>query len=290
MEKQPRSGPIQECLLSGGNCVFNTYMVNADSEVDFRGIFIFVHGWSEHILMYLDLAYFVASLGYDFFAFDLRESGKTRGPYTDVDCPIRDLDFVIEKSTTKYKSFNLIGHSMGGAIILDYLCKGKYRNMIDSVILSGPCVKLHDSIQPNPLKRMFVNIILYWFPGIRYWESKSISAYALVTTNEKKQLEMFNDKLCCPNGPLKIISDMYYRGKRLVETIPDISNKARILIFQSENDSIVDPSAVKSFFNDLSSTTKKIVCIENSGHALFLEKESTVELINKEIESFLKTQ
>ena len=36
MEKQPRSGPIQECLLSGGNCVFNTYMVNADSEVDFR--------------------------------------------------------------------------------------------------------------------------------------------------------------------------------------------------------------------------------------------------------------
>ena len=111
-----------------------------------------------------------------------------------------------------------------------------------------------------------------------------------MTTNEKKQLEMFNDKLCCPNGPLKIISDMYYRGKRLVETIPDISNKARILIFQSENDSIVDPSAVKSFFNDLSSTTKKIVCIENSGHALFLEKESTVELINKEIESFLKTQ
>lgn len=290
MEKQPRSGSIQECLLRGNNCVFNTYMVNADSEVNCKGVFIFVHGWSEHILMYLDLAYFIASLGYDFFAFDLRESGKTRGAYTDIDCPIRDLDFIIEKNITKHKSCNLIGHSMGGTIILDYLRKGKYKDIISSAILSGPCIKLHESIQPGPLKRVFLSITLYWFPRIRYWESKSISAYVPVTTDERKQLEMFNDKLCCPNSPLKMISDMYYRGKKLAETASDISSKTRILILQSENDLIVDPFAVKTFFNDLSSTTKKIVCIENSGHALFLENESTLKLVYKEIDRFLKTQ
>ncbi|RCK65316.1 hypothetical protein Cantr_01202 [Candida viswanathii] len=51
--------------------------VSAAPEVEYKGLFIIVHGWTEHILMYKDVAKALSSLGYSCFAFDLREHGKT---------------------------------------------------------------------------------------------------------------------------------------------------------------------------------------------------------------------
>lgn len=282
---------FEESYLEHDSCKFHTFTYTESPKVNYRGVVIIVHGWSEHILMYKDTAKVLSSMGFHCFAYDQRECGKTKGKYTNSECYIDDLDFMVNcilEKKSKGQKVHLLGHSMGGAVVLDYLQKGKCRNNIAAVIASGPFIRHNPKTAPSMLVTLLLDIIAYIFPSFKYSEAKSLENYRKVSTNKEKQLEMFNDDLCIPSSSIRIIADMFHRGKRLLNSAPTYSTNARMLILQSQNDEIVSSLALKQFIEGLPIKCKKIVMFENSGHSLLLEKESTVKEAFAIIDDFLK--
>ena len=282
---------FEEIYLEHDDCKFHTFTHPAASDIEYRGVVIIIHGWTEHILMYKDIVKVLSSQGYTCFAYDQREHGTTRGNYINSQCYITDLDYMILQTIDKLgesPSVNLLGHSMGGAIVLEYLQKGKYKNHISSVIACGPYIGLSETCSPSICVKMFMNLIAYFFPNFKYSQAKTLESYALVTKNKKRQLEMLDDELCTPVSSMRLIADMFYRGKWLLNSALTFTTNASVLILQSKDDGIISGSILKKFFDALPISDKEFKFFNNSGHALLLEKDETVSKVYSSINDFLK--
>lgn len=89
--------------------------------------------------------------GYEVFFFDQRGAGltspgKLKG-ITNEHHTFHDLDFFIDKNLKEIKDREnnkifLLGHSMGGGIILNYGVKGTHKDQLRGILASGPLIRL----------------------------------------------------------------------------------------------------------------------------------------------------
>ncbi|MFT4343941.1 MAG: alpha/beta fold hydrolase [Candidatus Woesearchaeota archaeon] len=108
---------------------------------------IFIHGWTmNHTGWKSEIAFF-QNKGYDCIAVDLRGHGKSdkpkkRSAYT-MNYFVKDINTIVEKNNLVKPI--LIGHSLGGMIILHYL--KKYQEKIAKIVLI-------DTTYTNPLTQI----------------------------------------------------------------------------------------------------------------------------------------
>lgn len=111
-----------------------------------RGTVIIVHGLVDHSGYYAETASILARQGFNIYSFDLRGHGKSEGPRSYVDSfndYLTDLEIYhkrVADSKPEDGPLYIFGHSMGGAIVTDYLLS-KTRK-VDGVILSGAALKV----------------------------------------------------------------------------------------------------------------------------------------------------
>lgn len=101
------------------------------------------------------------------FFFDQRGAGftspgKLKG-LTDEFHTFDDLDYFLKKnideiSSRENKKLYLMGHSMGGGIALNYGIKGKYKDYLNGIAVTGPLILLHVSIDRYIMKASTVLI------------------------------------------------------------------------------------------------------------------------------------
>ncbi|EGW30172.1 uncharacterized protein SPAPADRAFT_63786 [Spathaspora passalidarum NRRL Y-27907] len=272
---------------------FHTYTVTANPEVPYRGKFIILHGWAEHSPMYINQLEFLAMLGYDYLIYDQRGSGQTSkgkyrgrsGRYSTV--ALTDLDFMIEHFTQGEGEINLIGHSMGGSIALSYMQSGKYRSKINSVIVTSPLIRLSPSKQPTWLRVSLASLITLLFPYFHHYEEQDPAVVENVTHNTKWQAYLLENESCQPVGTIKQMLQLISRGEDLLQTASEVESNAKLLIFQSEQDIIVDANASRDYFDRVPLDVKKFESMPNSGHAIFLENDSVLDSVKRIISEFL---
>ncbi|CAH2353705.1 monoglyceride lipase [[Candida] railenensis] len=289
---------ISESLVTHDNINFCTVSISPPKNTLVKGKMMFIHGFSEHAGMYYKLMETFSDQGYECFTFDQRGSGKTslgkyRGRvgrtkekiYTDVDKMMEVAWFADEKEVQV--PLVLVGHSMGGGIALSYGVKGKYRNRISDIIVTGPLIQLHESITPHPIIVYILSTIASWFPNLAY---ATLEGPTRVTSSEPWKEYLAEEVLCRGTGTLGQLNNMISRGSDLLYgDISTINPKLRILLLHADNDSVTSIKASEKFIDrvDLPKENKKFLKVKNACHSLFIEDDVVYDNVIESINAFL---
>lgn len=110
-----------------------------------KAVLVISHGLGEHSGRYLRVAERLVAEGCAVYAIDHRGHGRSDGPRALVDRfanAVADLDQLVERARSEHRGLPLVllGHSMGGALALQYALT--HQNKLDALILSAPAVAL----------------------------------------------------------------------------------------------------------------------------------------------------
>lgn len=112
--------------------------VKRDEVLDAKGSIIITHGIAEHSGRYDEITKFLNDAGYSVIRYDVRGHGVSQGPRGKLKSYkqfIEDLhELVIEEKKKEPKKLYLLGHSMGGLIVLMY---GVTYQDVDGIISSA---------------------------------------------------------------------------------------------------------------------------------------------------------
>lgn len=129
-----------------------------------KAVVALVHGLGEHCDRYEDVALALPKAGYALFGFDNQGHGRSAGQRGHIDCwqDYRDnVQAFLKKIRTHEPDTPLfiLGHSLGGLIVLDYVLK--HPEDLQGVIVSGPPIVPVGVSRPYlvAFARMFSNLL-----------------------------------------------------------------------------------------------------------------------------------
>jgi alpha-beta hydrolase superfamily lysophospholipase len=115
-----------------------------------RKVVLFLHGWSDYFFN-VDLARFWSSAGYDFYALDMHNHGRSLRPdlpggyvsdLADYDAEIHMACGLIDQDGAD-PSLTLMGHSTGGLVAV--LWASRHPGRVSRLVLNSPWLEMHGS-------------------------------------------------------------------------------------------------------------------------------------------------
>ncbi len=131
-------------------------------------ILCIVHGLAEHSGRYTHVADFFINQGYAVFALDLRGHGISqgkRGHAKTFDHLLSDVEELLKSARAEHTDLPmfLLGHSMGGNIVANYVLK-KPTNELTGYILSSPWLRL--AFEPPVWKMKLAKLVSGILPSL----------------------------------------------------------------------------------------------------------------------------
>lgn len=253
---------------------------------------LIVHGFCEHCKLQYRLMDNLALNGFESFMFDQRGSGMTspgklRG-MTDEHHTFKDLDHFVEKNSRECKDQGipliLFGHSMGGAIVLNYAVHGKSRDKIDAYSCTGPLILLHPHSRPNRVTTLLAPLLAKCLPNHRIDTELDLEG---ITCDKRYRDFLVNDQpLSTPIvGSLRQIYDFLKRGESLYynreNSISDNFVKDKpVLVMHGQDDTINDPDASKHFVEKVCPATDKTLKLYPGARHSILSLETDATFSN----------
>ncbi len=211
---------------------------------------LWVHGFAEHSMRFIEIMNFFAEKGFNSVGFDLRGHGKSEGIRAYIQNfneYLQDLNIVrnyYEQKYPKTKWF-LVGHSMGGLIVIRYHQTMYEKNHWLLKVVSSPFlgVSAHVPGWKKSLSKLIVNI----YPQISIPSGLNpdhISHDPKVVENYK------NDKLVLKNAT----AGWYEATMKAIESaFLDVTKTQKGLHFLiAGDDKLVDAKATQDFFEKIS--------------------------------------
>lgn len=124
---------------SGGQVLFEQWWC---PEGEARGVLAICHGYAEHSGRYADVADYLTARGFVVEALDLRGHGRSSGErvfVNDFDEYLDDLETFLARVRERNagKPVFLLGHSMGGGVVSNYMVARPSAAQLAGVLLSG---------------------------------------------------------------------------------------------------------------------------------------------------------
>ena len=274
-----------------------------------KGSLVFINGKAENILKYIELFYDLYHLGFSpIYAYDHRGQGfsviKTAklpseaGPKSEAPnitktanqpTPIENYD-TYQKDLKAFIAFTLqdpkinrqkvfaIAHSMGGAILLNYLQSYLSKPVFKAILLSAPMIKIQTKMPlffedlSLGLLRGFCGLLsCRWsIPSIRKrWSQKTLTnSLARYKFSEYIVKNFLEGKMA--GVSFRWVVESFKLSQKLLQKnlIPNL--KAPVMILQSTNDFFVSNNHQNQFCKQIPNC--RIVTIEGK-HEIFLEKD-----------------
>lgn len=287
---------VPKVLTESANGVVFTHMLWPSNLKDDQGAIItkarllIVHGFGEHTQIYYRFMDSLSQLGIETFIFDQRGAGKTspgklKGRTNEYHT-FNDLDYFIERNLKEcddrgLKLF-LFGHSMGGGIVLNYGCTGKYKDRLAGILSTGPLIMLHPSSAPNKVLQFISPVLAGLLPTMKV--DTRLDHHG-ITSHEDYRSFLQSDPMSTPlYGTFKQIYDFLQRGKRLYQDKEYVQQFDRpVFILHGQDDTINDPVASKKFIELCPYEDKQLKIYHEARHSLCLEKEDVFVDVVKDI-------
>ncbi|MBP3949833.1 alpha/beta hydrolase [Bacillus suaedae] len=236
---------------------------------DPRGVIVIVHGAGEHHARYEWLAKQWNDHGFDIVMGDLPGQGRTRGKRGHVQSFNAYLDTIeewIDEARTSELPVFLLGHSMGGLIVIRTLME-RGSKQIKGVILSSPCLGLQQ--QPSKTQEIGIKVIHRVMPTIS--ANAGIKTEHLTRNDEVKE-EYLKDELRVTKVSVRWyqeLSKAMRTAQRYPEKFPDLP----LIVLQGGEDYVVDKFEVRAWFDHLTLTDKYYKEWDGLYHEVFNEPE-----------------
>lgn len=226
-----------------------------------------VHGFAEHGGRYTHVGEAFLENGYAFCIHDLRGHGRTArgediGYVEKFDYFVKDLEKYVEIMVGRYRPRKtvLLGHSMGGLIVLHYLARVS-RN-VDAAVTSGAATLIKIGVGQMLMLR-FLNM---FNPRARV--DLPIKPELLSHNLEivKKYVE---DPLVFKKPTIKLLYELANAAKSIWRYIDRVDKP--ILVLHGEKDSIVPPQASIEVYNRVRNTVKELKIYKDLYHEILNE-------------------
>lgn len=229
---------------------------------------VLAHGVSEHSDRYAHVAARLTGAGYAVYALDHRGHGDSGGRRAVIDRmqhAVGDLDVLIATARSKHPQLKLLllGHSMGGAIALEYAIQHEER--IDGLVLSAPAAALEAA---SPIELFAGRVLSAFTPGVGVFpvDSSKISRDPDVVRAYDEDPRVFHDKL-----PARTVSEL----AGVIQTFPERTPGLHLplLVMVGTGDEVVPPEASRMVHERASSEDKRLIEYEGLFHEILNEPE-----------------
>jgi alpha-beta hydrolase superfamily lysophospholipase len=234
-----------------------------------RANILLVHGFGEHSGRYEALVAHLLGRGYAVTTYDHRGHGKSAGLYGHVDRFSQyedDLDFMVSKLVARdgANKLFLIGHSMGGLVVLRYLTKQP--QAISGAAISAPLIEIAAKVPAHKLLIAKVSAALA--PRLRM--ANEIDP-AVLSRDAEIGRAYAADPLVG-----KLVSTRWFA--EALKAMDELKVKAPqitlpVLVMHGGEDRLANVEATKNLFASIGSTDKRLKVYEGYYHELFNEPE-----------------
>lgn len=226
---------------------------------------VFQHGIGEHAGRYPHLLNAFVDTGTAFYALDARGHGHSpgrRGYLTTFERFADDLgDLVrVARSENDGQPVFLLGHSLGGAIALDFALRPGNQSQLRGLILSSSAIELPRSVS-NRILKAAAGVLSPFLPSavldtqLRFGDlshdAEAVAAYQADPLVHRKASVRLGYTL------YNLSQSFYERADQL--TIP-------VYLFHGTADRITSPEGSKKFFEQLTTTDKTLNLYEGLYH------------------------
>ncbi|MBI2608650.1 MAG: lysophospholipase [Deltaproteobacteria bacterium] len=232
-------------------------------------VIVIAHGLGEHSGRYEHVAEFLNNHGYSVYALDHRGHGKSsgrRGRVSYFKQYVQDLKkfTTLIQSLEKNKKIILLGHSMGGLIVLSYLLEEG--EGIDSIILSSPALGVN--IKGAFVKKAAAQILTYFLPNITLYSEINTQD---VLRDKILLLKTIRDRLIVKHISPRLYTELVKTMKWIYKNAHKI--KHPLLLLQAGDDKVCVKEKALEFIESVKSGDKTIKVYENFYHEVFNDVE-----------------
>lgn len=235
-----------------------------------KGTLIFVHGLNEHAGRYKNPIEFFYKKGFTIYLYDHRGHGQSDGLRSYVKAFkefVHDLaEFVaLVKSHEKNKIF-MIGHSMGGQILLNFL--GEYQPEIQGFISASANIKV--GIKIPWIKKIAATLVSRFYPRLQL--PNEIDPVWI--SRDRAEVRAYKrDPLVTKWSTLGLIVEMLENQKSIYNHADNIQLPA--LVIHGNDDKICSVEGSEEFYKKLASKDKTLIIYDGGYHELFndIDKE-----------------
>lgn len=161
-----------------------------------KGVVCIVHGFNEHSSRYEHVAIRLCNAGYAVLTYDEFGHGKTegkRGHAPSYQALLNSVKIILDEAENRFPGVRkfLWGHSMGGAIVINYLEQNNPRLVggqahISGAVATSPLFRL--AFKPNPIKVFLARIMKSIFP--KFTEKANLDSNAI--SRDKEEVRKYN--------------------------------------------------------------------------------------------------
>ncbi|GAA5855629.1 hypothetical protein JCM3766R1_006488 [Sporobolomyces carnicolor] len=236
--------------------------------VQTRAVVLFVHGFIEHVRRYDHVYPLYAEKGIAVFAYDQRGFGQTAfytrkhsQGQTTWPKQFADLDFftklvydeLVAPEQTSRPRYFLMGHSMGGAVVLASQTRPvrlDHADLFDGgVVSTSPLLRQAPGVKAPQLVVKLGNLVGRAFPTLALPAAVKPED---TCRDERVQREYAQDKLCLQRGSFGGVGSMLVGGQALVDR--DFARWPKhvpVLVCHGEADLVTDHRASQEFVEKL---------------------------------------
>jgi len=235
-----------------------------------RGSLLFVHGLGEHIGRYADVFEAMAERGWACWGTDLRGHGRSEGARGHVDrfsTYLEDLEAALEflRVSRPRDPAVLVGHSMGGLIVLRFLQEN--RTEVAAAVVSSPALAPHEELRPPVWKNALARALSQWWPRVRF--ATGIDS-AHLSRDPRVGREYDSDPLVLRQVTARWYVETLAAGRRVAEGLVRLG--IPLLVLQAGADRLVDGDLVATWSRNCSGPLE-LEIEEGAYHELFQEPD-----------------
>lgn len=266
-----------------------------------KGAVLFVHGFIEHSGRYDFVREALVSKGFAVLFYDQRGFGETAlnkenkspgsayGKNTRTEL-LGDVEFMLDYLRTKSKSdvLFLYGHSMGGAISLQYACVGKddlkVKGCLRGVVATSPLIRMTN---PAPLWKTMPG---HWVAKLMPWKEYPAPVRASALSHDPEVGKAYlADPLVIEKGTLLGLDTMLRGGIELAERhYRSWPENLPVFLRHGSADQVTNPNASKLFYEGIKANHKNFELYQDGYHELHNEPEFKKKLLD-EITAWLES-
>lgn len=227
---------------------------------------VIAHGLGEHGGRYRRVAEFLVDRGCVVYAIDHRGHGRSAGPRAFIDrldYAVADLDQLVDLARRERpgQKLFLLGHSMGGALALDYAIK--HQQKLDALLLSGPAAALNATSTWMVLISKLLSLlapslgVVAIDPSAVSRDSAEVAAYVDDPLN-------FHGKV-----PARTVGELVRFADALPHRLADLT--LPLLIMHGKADILTDVAGSEMVMRGVRSKDKTLLVYEGLRHEIFNE-------------------
>ncbi|MCB1191940.1 MAG: lysophospholipase [Leptospiraceae bacterium] len=244
------------------------------------------HGFSDHSDRYENLVNHLQDSDINIYALDSRGHGRSDGirghvdEFSDYASDLGDLINIVKKEEKTEKVF-LLGHSMGGVIVLQYTLEPQNQKNLHALITSAPALRVKMSLDKE-IKKTVAGFLANIFP--------SFIIDADLNTNylshDKAVVEKYNsDPLVHGKVSFKMGTTLFNIADVIYKKLSNI--QIPIFITHGEADGIIDVEGSKELFYKLTAQNKTLKVYPGLYHETMNEIPEKRETVLKDIGNFI---